>query len=546
MTASTPNIESVLSGFPHLVRGPGGVAAVLKDGQVVGQSAWGYADLEQRIPMTAQTQFPICSISKQMVCLTMVSLERKPTSLMLERKQEPAEQFEAELRKLLPHLAQAEDGHQVTVANLYNMQSGIRDYWAMTALWGARPDGIFSLLHSAPEVLDRIKSFHFAPGTEYSYSNVNFHVLGRILENVSGISLAQLLVERLFIPAGMTTAALCPNTNGLPLPIVGYEGNEKVGYFAATNRIEWAGDAGIIASLDDMVAYEKYLDRSLSDPESLYARTSQQQTFKDGTPAAYGYGLARFPIAGKKAIGHGGALRGFRHARLQIPSERFSFVVMLNHENAKPEAMVTGVLGFEEPKPTVYAPHQSWTGNFLDYHTQLSVTIEIGDREKPGTLSISYGPGTSGESVKLTSETEGGAPNMKVRLDGDVLHVERVDDNRTLHATRIQPPNDVDSHRATSSDYTGTYRCDESDSTFNVSGEDGTLYGCFDGFLGQGPIWLMRRVGKDVWLLGNPRGLDSTPPGDWTVVFKRGKDGNKVDECTVGSWLARKVKYVKL
>ena len=426
-----------------------------------------------------------------------------------------------------------------------NFQPRLTVWLHRTTLWGARPDGPFSLLHSAPQALDGIKSFHFAPGTEYSYSNVNFHVLGRILENVSGISLAQLLVERLFNPAGMTTAALCPNTYGLPLPIVGYEGNEKVGYFAATNRIEWAGDAGIAASLDDMIAYEKYLTRNLSDPESLYAQTSQQQTFRDGTPAAYGFGLARFQIAGKEAIGHGGALRGFRHQRLKISSERLSVVVMLNHENAKTESIVKQILGFEEPKPTVFTPHQSWKGDFLDTYTQLSVKVEDGDREKPGTLSVSYGPGTSGETVTLTSETEAGSPSMKTRLDGDVLHVERVNDNRTLHATRIQPPKDADSHRATSSDYTGTYRCDESDSTFNVSGEDGTLYGCFDGFLGQGPIWLMRRLGKDVWALGNPRGMDATPPGDWTVVFKRGKDGDKVGECTVGCWLARKVEYVK-
>ena len=131
MAASAPNVQRILNAIPQLARGPGGVAAVLKDGHVVGQNAWGYADLDRRIPMNAQTQFPICSISKQMVCLTLVSLLQKPTPLMLERKQETAEQFEEELRRLLPHLEQAEGGHKVTVADLYNMQSGIRDYWAM-------------------------------------------------------------------------------------------------------------------------------------------------------------------------------------------------------------------------------------------------------------------------------------------------------------------------------------------------------------------------------------------------------------------------------
>jgi hypothetical protein len=416
----------------------------------------------------------------------------------------------------------------------------------MTTLWGAHPDGQFSLLHDAPASLERIKSFHFSPGTEYSYSNVNFHVLGRILENVSGVSLAQLLVERLFIPAGMTTAALCPNTNGLPLPIVGYEGDEEAGYFAATNRIEWAGDAGIAVTLDDMIAYEKYLHRSAKDPNSLYSTTSQQQKYRDGSPAAYGFGLARMDIAGKSGIGHGGALRGFRHVRLRIPSENLSIVVMHNHEHGKAEWLVKKVLAYEEPKPAAITAAPDWKGNFLDSDTKLVCAIEDGDREKPTTLSFNYGPGTTGELITLSSETEAKSPSMSARLDGKTLHVERPKDNRKLAAERLEPVKDDDPAKTSTSDYTGVYRCDESDSTLHITGEDGTLYGSFEGFLGHGPIWLMKRLSKNVWALGNPRGMDSTPPGDWTVVFKRGQDGEgSVEAVTVGCWLARKVEYVK-
>jgi len=131
MAASTEKVNEILNEVPHLRRGTGGVAAVVKDGKVVGKKAWGYADLDQRIPMTTQTVFPICSISKQMVCLAMQSLLQKPTASMSERKESPEEQMEAELHKLLPHLKGAKGGDDLKVADLYNMQSGIRDYWAM-------------------------------------------------------------------------------------------------------------------------------------------------------------------------------------------------------------------------------------------------------------------------------------------------------------------------------------------------------------------------------------------------------------------------------
>lgn len=345
----------------------------------------------------------------------------------------------------------------------------------------------------------------------------------------------------------MSTAKLCPNTNGLPLPIVGYEGNEKIGYFKATNRIEWAGDAGIVASLDDMIAYEQYLDRSLSDAGSLYAQTSQQQTYRDGTPAAYGYGLARFKIADQEAIGHGGALRGFRHARLQIPAERLSVVVFHNYEtdpSVPAEYVVKKMLGWDEPEKTTFTPALHWKGDYLDFDSQLYILVSDSEKKKPGTLSVSYGPGTGGETVTLTSENEAECPGMKLKIEEDVLHVERGKDHRTLHATRIQPLDDVALAEAASSGYAGTYKCGEVESTFNVTEEGGALYGSFDGFLGQGPIWMVRCLGKDVCALGNPRGMDSTPPGDWTIIFERGKDG-EVSGCTVGCWLARKVAYTK-
>jgi CubicO group peptidase (beta-lactamase class C family) len=131
MAASTDKIDAILDEVPHLRRGTGGVVAVVKDGKMVGKKAWGYADLDQRIPMTTKTVFPICSISKQMVCLAMQSLLQNPTARMVEHKDSPEEQMEAELHRLLPHLKGAQGGADLKVADLYNMQSGIRDYWAM-------------------------------------------------------------------------------------------------------------------------------------------------------------------------------------------------------------------------------------------------------------------------------------------------------------------------------------------------------------------------------------------------------------------------------
>lgn len=424
------------------------------------------------------------------------------------------------------------------------MSSGIRDYWAETVLWGSKPDGAFSATDDASAALDRTRSFHFEPGTEYSYSNVNFHILARVIENVSGQSLGQLLSQRVFMPAGMKTAALYPNTAAPPLPIVGYECTEQTGYFAATNRIEWSGDAGIVGSLEDMIAYEKWLHRSWTDPKSIYRTIAEPQTYKDGTPARYGNGLAYGETAGTKWLGHGGALRGFRLMRVHAPAEEISVVVMLNHEadpGAASDLILKGALQLQEPASTPISAAPEWMGSFLDDDTKLLVTVEKGTKE--GEIGISYDRKKA--PVKLTDAKTAVSRAMEATIEGDVLHVKRISDNRILRAKRLaKRPEAEEEDLSFTKDYTGEYYCADSESSFKCTGEGTVLYGFFSGYLGSGLAHLMRYVAEDVWLLACPRGLDAQPPGDWTVCFHRDGTG-AVSGATIGCWLARRNEYVK-
>lgn len=275
---SPESIADILKSTPPLYRGPGGAIAVVKDGQLVDKHIWGYADLDKRRPMTDETLLPICSISKQMVCLMLMSVVRDTPDQI-----ETWKKLDAELREMLPEVYKTEVGKDLTIHDLCNMQSGIRDYWAMSTLWGAKADDVFKLEEDAPKAVERTKSLHFAPGTQSSYCNENFYIVARLVENLSGTSLAHLLEDRLFVPAGMMTARLCPDNNQLPGPCVGYEVDEQRGFFPAVNRMQWSGDAGVVGSLEDMIAYEKYLHETWKDPDSLYKAISKDPTYRDGS-----------------------------------------------------------------------------------------------------------------------------------------------------------------------------------------------------------------------------------------------------------------------
>ncbi|OOF94127.1 hypothetical protein ASPCADRAFT_397797 [Aspergillus carbonarius ITEM 5010] len=528
------NIQDILETVPSRYRGPGGAVAVVKNGELVGEHVWGYADLRNRIPMKTSTLMPICSITKQMLCLILKDLERNPTPEMAKRGNVP-QQWSAILRQLVPRELIEDTG--LRLDHLYNNQSGIRDYWAMSMFWGTQPEGGFTLAGDAKKALGRTKSLHYQPGTQYSYCNLNFHILARVVEQVSGKALGELLAERLFSPAQMKSASLCADNTKLPPPCVGYEGDESFGYIPAINRTQWSGDAGAVASLEDMVAYERYLDQAWADPQSLYREMAQDPSFEDGTPARYGYGLERMTFGQIATIGHGGAIRGFRLHRIQAPSERLSVVVMLNHQ--ADAAAVAGhilqeALGLPKQQPMISDPSPSWVGTFFDPDAQLAVEVRLGG---PGQIIVTYTG--DDETLSLVDEctARSGSTTATVSVDGLSLH--RIDDNRHIHAKRIeagqQPPK---------GDYIGQYHCAEVDSTFHCSGEGGMLYGSFGGFLGQGPAELMRYLGDDIWVLMCARGLDAPAPGNWTVVFQRGDHGD-ITSVVFGCWLARKVTFVR-
>ncbi len=517
-TSELSALERALKALPQHYPGPGGVAGVVRDGQVILSHSWGYADLTARRPMTATTRVPICSITKQMTCAVLLDAVGEPAKL------------DRALDTYLPLL----EGKRPTVAHLCHNQSGLRDYWALTVLQGARHDGVFRR-EDARSLLSSARSTHFEPGTRYSYSNGNFRILADLIEAHTGRSMAELYQRSVFGPADMQTAALTADTSLPPDGIVGYEGNETAGYFEAVNNIYWAGDAGVSASLDDMLAWECFIDRTRNDENSLYRRLSVPQTYADGRPAHYGFGLAHEKIGDVAITGHGGALRGFRSRRLYAPAERLSVVVMFNHEadaHAAATALMKVALGHSDAEPATGTWDADGTGSYLDPETGLALVTRPAGKSRvalnfaTGAETLAVGPDGSAQSAAVT-----------LRVEGASLHMERPRENLTVHAARIS--------RAAKPDIAGRYHAAELDADLDIVSTNGVFYGGFDGSLGRGAMHALRPLADDVWLLRCKRSMDAPAPGDWTVVVSRDAEG-KVTGLTIGCWLARRIDYSKI
>ncbi len=511
------DLTSALEQLPDRFRGPGGVAGVVKDGVVIERRAWGYKDLARHEPMTSGTLLPICSISKQFTCG--VLLDRFSDFAPLERR----------LAELLPNF----EGPLPSIAELAANQSGLRDYWALTILLGARAEQHFAR-EDAFKLFNAMRTGHFAPGTSYSYSNGNFRLLGELIERETGRNLEDLYKEIIWGPAGMTTARLTADTRTPADDVTGYEGNDLTGFFPSQNGIYWFGDAGISASLDDMLAYECWIDATRDDPQGTYRKLSAPPHFRDGSPAAYGNGLAHFEIGGIKLTGHAGALRGFRAQRMHAASERLSVVVIFNHEadtSAAAASLFKAVLGIQTPQPQPVAT--GWDGQWMCPETGLMTRLDT--TPTGGTLRYA----TSAEAVAAAPDGTLKGGGLSLSRDGEMLVMARAGENLTstlkpLPTGPITPGDQL----------AGRYHAEEFDSELIIEARDGGLCAGFEGALGKGIMERVHPVGPDVWVLATRRSMDAPAPGDWTLVATRGEDG-KIAGLTLGCWLARRLSYQK-
>jgi D-aminopeptidase len=514
----TDRLDRAIDALPRAYPGPGGAVAVLRAGETLVRHAWGWANAERRIPFTPRSLFRMCSITKQFTCAVVLDAFPDPSVL------------DGDVRARLPRL----EGVAPGALRLCHNQSGLRDYWAVAMLHGSPAEAPFGDVE-AKRVIGATRTLQFVPGMRYSYCNQNFHLLSDIVQDRTSRGFAELLRERVFARAGMDRALLCADTRAMPDGTEGYEGNPVTGFRAAENRVLWTGDAGLGACLDDMIAWERHIDATRDDPDALPSRLSVPVSFADGGPAAYGFGLARGTEFGRAVIDHGGALRGWRSNRLYVPSERVSVVVMFNHLSDAHEAAVdvlAAVLGEQRTEAAAEMPEPDWLGAYVEPETGLAVRVDMAGR---GRVRLRYGHFP--ERLDLHADGTASCATARLRPEGGGLRMDRPNENQS---SRLQPCSGEPA-----GDIAGRYRCEELDAELTVADAGGVLYGAFSGFLGQGRMEVLAPVGPDAWALPCPRALDHTPPGDWTLAFRRDAAG-RVEGVQLGCWLARGLPYVRV
>ena len=173
---------------------PGYMIAVVKDNDFLFKKAYGMANLEHNVPINSLTSFNIASLSKQ---ITAASI-----ALLILEDKISLEDHVSDYLKDFPFA-----GDSTKIKHLVYMTSGINDYY-----YNDRNNGDdWSSLHffnidTAIAASYSSRELMYKPGTQWSYSNINYMLLTKIVEVVSGRSFSDYVEDKIFKPLGMSNS----------------------------------------------------------------------------------------------------------------------------------------------------------------------------------------------------------------------------------------------------------------------------------------------------------------------------------------------------
>ena len=172
----------------------GTVLLVHGDRTVLSRSI-GFADRKNGVPNRADTRYCLASVTKMFTATAIAQLAQRGALDLGDTIGKYLSGFKAEV------------ADKVTIHNLLTHTSGLGDYMQLAGYFEES-----STWTTPRQMMDgtlryiRTESLAFAPGTASKYSNSGFHVLGCIVEKVSGESYYDYIRKHVFRPAGMTSA----------------------------------------------------------------------------------------------------------------------------------------------------------------------------------------------------------------------------------------------------------------------------------------------------------------------------------------------------
>lgn len=315
--ALTRFVDSAATAAVSEHRTPGVSIAIVKGGRPLLLKGYGFADLENDVPATAETVYRIGSVTKQFTAAAILRLaEQGRLSL------------DDTLQKFIPTFPS--QGNRVTIRHLLNHTSGIRSYTSLGAKWqrvirnDLVPDSMIALFANEP--------FDFKPGTQWRYNNSGYFLLGAIIEKLSGKSYGQYVQEEFFTPLGLTSTVYCDQAPIIKHRAQGYAPRPNGGFINAEplSMTQPYAAGSLCSTVGDLVKWTQALTSGKVVSPASYQLMSTPDTLNDGKPLTYGFGLGTGTLGGHRQVSHNGGINGFVSELHYYPDDSVITVVLTN------------------------------------------------------------------------------------------------------------------------------------------------------------------------------------------------------------------------
>jgi CubicO group peptidase (beta-lactamase class C family) len=322
---------------------PGLALAVVKDGKPLYVKGYGVATLEQAVPVTPGSVFQLGSIGKQFTAVAVMMLA-----------DEHKLNLDDPLSKYLPEVPAS--WSKVTLRLMLNHQAGIAQYTTPQRQ-------LLDLSHdySDAELIQLAirQPLDFEPGTDVSYSDVGYVLLGFVINRVAGEFYGDFLRQRVFKPLQMTRTRVISDADIVPGRTSGYELRDdgsvrnQTPVSPALNR---TADGSLYSTVIDLMKWDHALDGDGVLPHQELERMWSVDAHRDGKAPLYhyGYGWENNYLNGHRLVEYDGNWQGFQAVMSRYADQRLTVIVLTNLALCRTERLGHTVAGLVDPTLAPY------------------------------------------------------------------------------------------------------------------------------------------------------------------------------------------------
>ncbi|MGH2665147.1 serine hydrolase domain-containing protein [Flavobacterium sp.] len=362
------------------------------------EKAYGYADVENSLKANGKTKYKIGSITKTFTAVMIMQLV-EDKKLKLDTK----------LSKFYPKIKNAD---KITIHDLLHHRTGIIDY-----LNGDSTTNMYEEV-SKEGMIAKIAAYEslFEPNSKFEYSNSNYYLLGRILEDVTKEDYNTNLLERIIKKAQLRNTSVSEKTDLTRNESYSYTFSDgKWALVPEWNMSQAFGAGHIYSTASDLTLFmSAVFNGTLVKKSSLDLMTKLEQS--------YGIGLMTFPFGERKYYGHTGGIEGFRSVVGYYPSDKVGVSLIVNGDNYNRNDIMIGILSIYYKMPYQFPnlvtfkvkPEtlNSYQGVYATPNLPMKITIKVVNGEltaqATGQNSFALNPISANEfvfdpaSIKMT------------------------------------------------------------------------------------------------------------------------------------------------